>query len=228
MTDHHDFATAHRAWEKRWTDQVIRDDWLTPEPLVVDSLAFMKQRDVRTVLDIGCGVGRHSLYLAEHGFEVTGLDLSTSGLDVARQAASGAGVVIDYRTGDFTDLPVSNGSVDLALVWNVIYHGDESVVRKAISEITRVLRPGGLLLGTMISKRNSLYGDGKEIRPNTFVVEDDDEKSHAHFYCNDRELISLLDGYQLLRLQDREQRGAGTWHWEFLAEGFERVRDAAP
>jgi tellurite methyltransferase len=218
MSDQKDYATAHQAWDNRWADEIIRQDWIKPEPLVVDSLPFLVQRNVWTVLDIGCGIGRHAIYLAGHGFEVTGIDLSESGLDTARQTTREAGVAVDYRPGDFTDLPVDANSVDLAIAWNVIYHGDERVVQQAISEIQRVLKPGGLFLGTMISKRHDRYGDGTEVEPNTFIVEDDDEKAHAHFYCNDRELITLLDGFQLFLLQDRQQREPGTWHWEFLAE----------
>jgi tellurite methyltransferase len=218
MSNQNDLATAHHAWEQRWTDAETREEWLTPEPLVVDTLPFLRERNVQTAIDIGCGVGRHALYLAEYGFNVTGVDLSSAGLDIAREATQAAGVSIDYRSGDFTELPVPDRSVDLALAWNVIYHGDEAVARTALSEIRRVLRPGGYFLGTMISKRHERYGDGTEIRPNTFVVEDDDEKAHAHFYCNDRELIGLLEGFQLFHLQDRQQREPGTWHWEFLAE----------
>ena len=218
MSDQNPFATAHQAWDQRWTDETIRQDWLTPEPLVVDSLAFLKERGVQTALDIGCGIGRHALFLAQHGVNVTGIDLSQSGLEAARSAATDAGQAIDYQFGDFTDLPISDVSIDLALAWNVIYHGDVEVVKTALTEVRRVLKPGGLFLGTMISKRHNRYGDGTEIRPNTFIVDDDDEKAHAHFYCDDRELMSLLESFQLFRLQDREQREPGTWHWEFLAE----------
>lgn len=218
MEDQNRFATAHQAWDQRWTDESIRQDWMTPEPLVVESLPFLHEREVQTALDIGCGIGRHALFLAGNGIEVVGIDLSTSGLEMAREAATAAGQVIDYRVGDFTNLPIPDSSFDLALAWNVIYHGDAEVVQQAISEIRRVLKPGGLFLGTMISTRHNRYGDGTEIRPNTFIVDDDDEKAHAHFYCNDRELIELLADFQLFRLQDREQREPGTWHWEFLAE----------
>ncbi len=218
MSDQEKFATAHQAWDQRWADEIIRRDWIKPEPLVVDSLPFLVQRGVHHVLDIGCGIGRHAIYLAGNGLQVTGIDLSESGLGTARRASRDAGVEVDYEVGDFTDLPIDDASVDLAIAWNVIYHGDEEVVRQAIAEIRRVLRPGGLFLGTMISKRHDRFGDGTEIRPNTFIVDDDDEKAHAHYYCDDRELIGLLDGFRLYFLQDRQQREPGTWHWEFLTE----------
>jgi tellurite methyltransferase len=211
-------STAHLAWEERWADADRRQDWLTPEKPVVDAVPLMQERGVRTALDIGCGVGRHAIYLAEQGFQVTAIDASPAGLDVARQAADDAGVEIAFHEADFASLPFADASFDFVLAWNVIYHGDGEVVRQALDEIRRVVRPDRLFQGTMISKRHNRYGDGQEIRPNTFVVDDDDEKAHAHFYCNDRELIGLLTGFQLLRLEDRQQRDPGTWHWEFVAE----------
>lgn len=218
MSNQNDLATAYETWDQRWTDEDLRQSWITPEPLVVDSLVFLKEQDGRIALDIGCGVGRHAIFLAQHGFNVTGVDLSQSGLDVARNAATQAGVAVELQIADFSTLPVADNSIDLVVAWNVIYHGDEDTARTALDEVRRVLRPGGLFLGTMISKRHNRYGDGTEIRPNTFVVDDDDEKAHAHFYCSDRELISLLDDFRLFHLQDRQQRESGTWHWEFLAE----------
>lgn len=217
MSEQRDLSTAHEAWEQRWADASQRADWLVPEQPVVSSVPFLHRYGAKTVVDIGCGVGRHALYLAEQGFDVTGVDLSPRGLDVAREAADGAGLPVDFKRGSFTDLPISDQSVDVALAWNVIYHGDGEIARQALSEIRRVLRPGGFLLATMISKRHHRYGEGKEIRPGTFIIDDgDDEKAHAHFYCDERELIGLLDGFRLYWLQDREQREPGTWHWEFL------------
>lgn len=218
MGNRDDFSTAHHVWEQRWADARERADWLVPERPLVEAVPFLRARGVRDVIDIGCGIGRHAAYLAEQGFAVTGIDLSPAGLDAARDTAAQAGVSIALEHGRFTELPFPAESFDLALAWNVIYHGDGDVVCQALEEVRRVLRPGGFLLGTMISKRHERYGHGREIRPDTFIVDDDDEKAHAHFYCDERELLELLRCFRLYWLHDREQREPGTWHWEFLAE----------
>ena len=57
-------------WDDNWRDQSFREQWLTPAPDVVDLVATMQKLGVETVLDLGCGVGRHAHLLAALGFEV--------------------------------------------------------------------------------------------------------------------------------------------------------------
>jgi tellurite methyltransferase len=75
------------------------------------------------------------------------------------------------------------------LAFNVIYHGDRPIVERTIAEIARVLKAGG-----MLSKRNTRYGCGLEVAPDTFVVERDSDKNHPHFYCSAPELVALFRG----------------------------------
>jgi tellurite methyltransferase len=218
MTNEENLSTAYQEWDRRWADAENWTQWLKPEEKVVEAIPLLKDHGVRRVLDIGCGMGRHAIYLSQQGFEVTGLDASASGIDFARNAAAQAELTIDLHIGDFTALPFQDENFDFALAWNVLYHGDGEIAKTAFREIRRILSPGGLVLATMISQRHHRYGDGREIRPDTFIVDDDDEKAHAHFYSDDRALLDLLEGFQILQLEDRDQRGTGEFHWEFIAE----------
>ena len=213
-----DLTTAHDAWDKRWADEQTRHDWERPEPPVIDAVPLLRKRGVRTVLDVGCGVGRHALYLSEQGFDVIALDASRTGLNAARQAAATSAATVEFLEGSFIDLPLPDRSVDFVLAWNVIYHGDRAVVQQALAEIVRTLTPNGLFQGTFLSKRHWRYGRGREIRPGTFVVDEEDEKSHPHFYCDAHEVMALIHAFDLFRLEDREQKGAGDYHIEILAE----------
>ena len=213
-----DTATAHLDWDKRWQNEDGRADWLTPEPDVVSVAQDLSAQGGRKTLDLGCGVGRHALYLASQGFEVMALDGSEAGLEYARGQAAKAGLSVDFRLGSILDIDYPDQSFDYVLAWNVIYHGDEPVVRHCIDQIRRVLKPGGLYQGTMLSKRNRLYNKGTEVAPNTFVSDTTDDKQHPHFYCNAKELIDLFAGFETVSLYDKEHKSPGSFHWHMVAE----------
>lgn len=59
--------------------------------------------DVHRVLDLCCGIGRHSLQLAKHGFQVTGVDITRPYLDIARENAGKANLDIEFVQSDMRD-----------------------------------------------------------------------------------------------------------------------------
>lgn len=67
------------------------------------------------ILDIGCGTGRHSIELTKRGYTVTGVDLSESMLNRAKEKAAAEGLAIDFRQHDARNLPFS-GEFDLAIM----------------------------------------------------------------------------------------------------------------
>src|SRR5580765_555527 len=185
-------ATAHEEWNERWKDAAERAAWLEPEPLVVALARRLRERGLSRVLDLGCGVGRHAHYLAAQGFQCVGVDASESGLAYARERAAAAGLSVDYRAGTFYFLPFADRGFDAVIAWNVLYHGDGEIARAAVAGIARVLREGGLYVATMLSSRNAQYRRGREVAPDTFVVDGDPgDKGHPHFYCDTRTLIAL-------------------------------------
>ncbi len=216
-----DFATAHEDWDKRWADPAARADWLEPEQFVVTAVPLLRERSITQVLDLGCGLGRHAQYLASQGFACVGVDASPTGIAQAQRAAEAAGLAIDYRVGQFRELPFADASFGLAIAWNVVYHGDGQTVRQVLAEVHRLLAPGGLYLGTMLSQRNHGYGIGEQVAENTFIVPDGPaDKAHPHFYCNAAALLRLHQGFEVLQLRDRDQ-SPGHAHWEFMFERLE-------
>lgn len=219
MQDAGQTETAHQAWNDQWRSETGRADWLAPDPDVAAAVALLRGRGAHRVLDLGCGVGRHACFLADAGFQVDAMDASASGLAYAAEQAGKLGLEVAFSDGLMTELPYAEGSFDYVLSFNVIYHGDSGVVGRAVSEIHRVLKPGGLFHGTMLSKRNRNYGLGKEIAPNTFVIDGaEGDKTHPHFYSNAAELVALFEDFELMSLFDREHEEPGTWHWHLLAE----------
>src|SRR5215469_16555919 len=116
-------GTAAEAWDKRWATPEGRADWLDAHADVVAILPELKVRGARTALDLGCGVGRHALLLAESGLAVDAFDGSVTGLEILRGAAKQRGVTLGLHHGNADILPFADAAFDFVLSWNVIYHG---------------------------------------------------------------------------------------------------------
>ena len=65
-----DTAAPHHAWDRRWSTVDGRAEWLDPEENLRVLPPELRARECRDALDLGCGVGRHALFLAESGFAV--------------------------------------------------------------------------------------------------------------------------------------------------------------
>ena len=94
-------------------------------------------------LDVAMGQGRNALFLAQRGWAVTGFDISTEGLNVARANAKKAGVLLTAQRSSIEDFSYGEAQWDLiALIYvpNVAHEG------AAMTRLARALRPGGLLV----------------------------------------------------------------------------------
>jgi ubiquinone/menaquinone biosynthesis C-methylase UbiE len=99
-----------------------------------------------TILDAGCGSCAKSVLLAKRGFRVMGSDFSQRALDLAANTVREHGVAdrISLQREDLTDLSFPNDQFKYAICWGVLMHVPH--VQKALSELSRVLAPGGQLV----------------------------------------------------------------------------------
>jgi SAM-dependent methyltransferase len=212
-------TTAHRHWDHTWRTKEGRAEWEQPDEWVAAMVPRLRAHGAADVLDLGCGVGRHAAFLASEGFQVDGIDRSETGIEHARQLAVERDLAVRYRVGAMDLLPYPDGSFDYVLAFNVVYHGDESALRRALAEVRRVLRPNGWYQATMLSKRNKQFGKGTEISANTFVQpEARDDKVHPHLYCDAGDVVRLHTGFELVSATDRPQVQPGSYHWHLLFE----------
>ena len=100
-----------------------------------------------TVLDAGCGTGWSTSLLAERASAATGLDRSP--LAIA-EAVRRHGAVATFRAGNLLRLPFGDGEFDAVVCFDAIERTDDP--ERALDELTRVLRPGGLLLVSTVNR----------------------------------------------------------------------------
>jgi SAM-dependent methyltransferase len=100
-------------------------------------------------LELGCGAGTNAICLAEHGFQVTAVDLSALAIDRARQRAQTAGVRVDFFVADVTSLPagISTGEPFDFVFDRGCYHCVRRVnLAGYLAAVAALTRPGSRLL----------------------------------------------------------------------------------
>lgn len=118
-----------------------------------DSMHMLRTERIREVFDrvghvrlleAGCG-GNPAVEFLDLCAHYTGIDFSQQGINVSRAALTGCGVPHDLRVGDICKMPFPDASFDAVYSAHVLYHiADAGSQRRALEEIARVLRPGGV------------------------------------------------------------------------------------
>lgn len=166
------------------------------------------------ILDLGCGVGRHVVYLGQQGFRMAGADISPSGVKQTQEVCAEQQIVFDGRVAEMTNLPWSDTTFDAVLSTSTVCHLRVADIAVTVAEIHRVLKPGGFLLVDFLHKGTLSYqetrkqaAEGKfsEIEANTFVDDSAtpdlmDDAFLPHHYCDEAEVNDLLQDFEMINV----------------------------
>jgi SAM-dependent methyltransferase len=114
---------------------------------VISFTTLLKQKRLSKVLDFGCGTGRHTVYLANLGFDVYGLDWSEVSVNIARKELSEKGLHAELRVWDMNETPLPNDDsfFEGILVVRVFHHTFTNKIRQIASGIQRITTGGGCI-----------------------------------------------------------------------------------
>ncbi len=133
-------------WFYDGTYRITKPAWDTDAtPLEIVEWAG-NNRSRGRALDLGCGSGAHSIYLAQHGFSVVGVDFSPKAIELARAKAKRAGVSVDFRIGDVTRLDFLKEPFDL-VIDVLCFHGLAAEERtRYAQEVARLTQRGSTFM----------------------------------------------------------------------------------
>jgi SAM-dependent methyltransferase len=197
MPDH----IASKAWN--W-EMVPSNTWNEVSDEFLPVALRWQKLGKHTVLDLGCGRGRHSIFLAEMGFNVTAVDLSPEGIAQLRQVAAEQ-KLNNIRTlvCDMLELPFDKESFDCVLAFHSIFHTDYRGLKSVIADITRFLKPSGQLFVTFGSKSNPSFKNpaNRVVDDFTVIKTERLEVGVPHTYLDYADIPPLLSAYRLLKVR---------------------------
>src|SRR5262245_59388741 len=160
-------------WDERYRRGERAND--EPHPLVVEIASKLESG---CALDLACGVGRHAIWLAERGWQVTAVDNSRVAIEILRQRAGEKGLAIDSRVADLErhEFIIEPGSYDLIVVCNYLQHDLFPAIRSGA-------RIGGVVIAVI-----AMVDDDPNVKP-----------MNPAFLLNSGELRAEFEGWELLR-----------------------------
>lgn len=192
---------------REWFNQTEQITHYTNEciegPTVAEQYLLNTLPNSNSVLDIGCGAGRISIYLAEHGFDVIGIDVSEGLLSVAREISKKKNQAIHYFQSEGTELNFPDEVFDALIGFKILcYTPTRELRNQQLQEFYRVLRPGGTCIIT------------QNIVPDEYIDEANDE----HYQS------SPASEFGILEKGDNFPLGRGYVHWFTESDLLDEIR----
>ncbi len=129
-----------------------------PPAMLVKAVEAEKIKPCKTV-DLGCGAGNYAVWLAQHGFDVTGIDISEHAIKHAGDLAIRMGVSCRFVAADLLgDLRKFHENYDFAYDWEVLHHIFPQDRECYLNNVHSILRPNGMYFTLSFSENDSDFG----------------------------------------------------------------------
>jgi SAM-dependent methyltransferase len=158
-------------------------------PRLIDFGAYRGKK----VLDVGCGAGTDLVRFAKGGAHVTGVDLSSSAIALAKENFAQQGLTADLREADGERLPFADDAFDLVFAHGVVQYTEHDTA--LVDECRRVLKPGGTAVFQVYNRVSWLNGLSKVMK---VPLEHEDAPVLKRY--SDAEFRGLLAGFRDVRI----------------------------
>lgn len=180
------------------------------------SRVFKKYGDnIKKVIDLGCGVGRHSVLLSQLGFSVTGIDISKNMLKIAKERTKKINLKIKFINQDIRNLKLEKNTYDCAIcMWTTYnYLSTEKDFLGFLMKMHKILRKEGLLI---LDTKNINKLD--DIRAYSRTKKDNDKEV---FLLIIKKIIkNIQNGHYLYFIKNRNNQKIKFFHDEELAKFY--------
>jgi len=198
------------------------DLWKEPHEHLVDFFGGPADHTKNgRILDLGCGTGRHLVFLESLGYQTYGMDISPTGILYSRKWLQEKGHTARVLMADMTSLPYSSSSFHVIISTYVIHHNTLADIRETVQEIQRLLIPGGTILLIIPSTRGYRHDKGVQLEVGTIIPDTGQDSGIPHHYFSLDEIAREFAAYIIHEVNLNEAMnddGYLSSHWYIRAE----------
>jgi SAM-dependent methyltransferase len=188
-----------------WEDRYNREKMIwgkKPSTTVELADKFFEAYEVRRILVPGSGYDRNAKYFAEEGYDVTGVELSRTAVDMAEKYSP----KVKHIVGSFLEIDLPKNHFDGIYCFNVLHLFLSSDRQSFVAKCSEALKPSGFAFFTVFSEKEADYGKGGRIEENTFET----RPGRPAHYFTERDLLEHFSKFTCIQTglaQDPENHG---------------------
>ncbi|MDT8718448.1 class I SAM-dependent methyltransferase [Clostridium sp. 19966] len=152
-----------------WESSFIENQMMwgfEPSDSAILTKDFFLEKKVKDILIPGIGYGRNAKVFIDNGINVTGIEISKTAIDIARQNE----LNISIFHGSVADMPFDDKLYDGIFCYALIHLLNNGEREKFIKDCYKQLKPKGYMIFTTISKEAPMYGRGKQLSKDYFEI----------------------------------------------------------
>jgi ubiquinone/menaquinone biosynthesis C-methylase UbiE len=182
-----------KIWEEKWG----RRGNEPPNNFAKRCFLLIKKRHLKTLLDVGCGNGRDSLYFARKGLKVTAVDFSKNGLKLLKRIIDRDKIKnITPICRETTKLNFKDNSFDVIYAHLSLHYFYDKTTTKIFDKLYKMLKKNGLIFIKCKSTDDAFYGEGKKVEENIFIK----KNQIRHFFDKDY-MKEKLEKFKILKIR---------------------------
>ncbi len=134
-------------WDRAWNMVKVPYTQMPDLDYVPKIPAALNSKISSRVLDLGCGSGWLSIFLARHGFNVTGVDIAKHAIELGQVWANDEKLAIDFQVQDISELKFEKSYFGAVVANSIFEHLTYSLAKQSLEAIHEMLEPGGIFVG---------------------------------------------------------------------------------
>jgi len=178
-------------WKTKWDKREIEE----ANDFARRSFSQIKDKNFTTLLDLGCGDGRDSLFFASEGLNVTSVDFSESGIKKLNELSKEKGLKINAIQTDIRKIKFPDNSFDVIYAHLSLHYFDDEITTQIFEKLFRILKKDGLIFIKCKSVEDALYGKGEKVGKDMY------KKGHIRHFFSEEYMNENLRNFKILSVR---------------------------